>query len=174
MSTGSDREASTCSFGNNKHPIYSLVWLDNLMHIVTCKAHSLEESTKLATASRVSSPGPFLSSQGSSPIFSMSGIGQMPRLLPYGQCPFSPSKGEEGATSTPIFQMSNHSESPSLGLCRQGTIRKQSRQCPDTCRFFDATAAWVQVSPRAPPSSSAKGELPALPEPLCSWLPLEV
>ena len=165
MSTGSDREASTYSFGNNKYPIYSLVWLDNLVHIVTCKAHSLEENAKLATASRVSSPGPFLSSHGSSPIFSMSGIGQMPRLLPHGQCPFSPSKGEEGATSTPIFQMSNHSESPSLGLWRQGTIRKQSRQCPDTCRFSNATAAWVEVSPRAPRAVQRRGSSLPWPSP---------
>lgn len=151
--------------GTTKYLIYSLVWLDNLMHIVTCKAHSSEDR---APSWRQPQGSAFLDL--SSPVkeavlvFLGSGTAQMSRLLPHGQCPFSPSKGEEGAASTPIFQMSNHSESPSSGLCRQRTIQKESRQCPNTCRFSNTTTAWVEVSPGAPERFS-KGDSPPCPSP---------
>lgn len=165
MSTGSDREASTYSFGNNKYPIYSLVWLDNLVHIVICKAHSSEDRAPSWRQPQGSAlPDPSFPVKEAILVFSVSGTAKMSRFLPHGQYPFSPSKGEEGAASTSVFQMSNHSESPWLGLCRQRTIQKQSRQCPDTCRFSNATAAWVEVSPCAPERFS-EGSSPPCPSP---------
>lgn len=91
------------------------------------------------------------------------GAGQMPRLLPQGQCPFSPSKDEEGAIPTSVFPMSNYSDILFLHLadCEQLGNREDSAL---------TLPAFLTQAQQARGEQLAQGALLALSEHLRTWL----